>query len=53
MVGVYYFADRWTCFYPSAKPNADPCHASDPAAFKELLLGLHFTVVFCILHYIH
>jgi len=49
--GVYYCAAGWLCSYPSRKPN--PSHASGPATFEELLLGLHFSVVFCILYYIH
>jgi len=53
MVGVYYFSAGSLCSYPNHKPNPNPSHAGGPTAFKDLLLGLHFTVVFCILHYIH
>jgi len=46
-VGVYYFVAGWPCSYHSRNPN--PSHAGGLAVFKEFLLGLHFTVVFCII----
>jgi len=50
-VDVCCFAAWWPCSYLSRKPysSTNPSHAGGPAAFKELLLGLHFTVVFSII----